>query len=1105
MKTRCLPCVCAQTILLLSAFAAGADVPLADPWRQPYAGEHATGKHVLALWTFDGKEPLADASAHKHALTLRGAATHADGRFGGCLESNPGRDAPHQAIVRNHPALSPGGPFTIEMWIRPRADFQTHGDCFLLDKKYVAPIDYQLILRSRDKTGLHVLEAALGFGSSSSSFHSRPFKLEPLKWRHVAFTYDAAGRGSFFLDGRPWGSQLVEGRKGVSPGSHNLVIGDRIGSYYHGFAGWIDQVRLCSGVREFRPLRAEMTSTRAVFLRMEKASVALAVTNLRAEPLGKARATLSLEGHAEQAVPLEGLGGGQTRQIDYALDTSLRPGEYELRVRVDLGDEPPLEEALRVRIVGRPCGGEFPVVMWGGYSPESLVQEMGRLKRIGFTHVLGLGADSTRIWEAGKVVQAGSDETVTGTRRALDEALANGIRLAASLSPASRFRGQDRFARIGPDGKPNNEAVCAAFGELEGFCYNVGASMARTYGDHPAFAAALLHTEVRDHARPCYHPHDLEALHKATGLDKPPPGAGRWGADYARLKNFPADRVVPDDHPVLAFSRWYWSEGDGWNRLNTALHRGLKSTGRRDLWTWHDPAVRVPSLYGSGGEADVISQWTYSYPDPIRIGLATDELLAMAGGAGSPQQVMKMTQVIWYRSQTAPQAKDGRIPATAADWEREQPDAPFITIAPMHLREAMWTKIARPIRGIMYHGWQSLVPCDGHSSYRCTNLQTQDELARLVREVIRPLGPTLLKVPAARPDVAFLESFASQMLARRGTWGWGGSWAGDAWHVLAWARLQSEIVYDQTIARRGLDGYRVLVACDCDVLSQTAARRIREFQQRGGLVIGDENLCPAIKPDIVLPLYKRTGRADADKAALLERAAGLRRQLDGRYRRAVDTSNPEVIPCLRAAGASDYVFLVNDRREYGQYVGRHGIVMENGLPSKATLRLARAGGHVYDLVRSRALPSRQEGDHLCVDVELGPCDGKLLLVAPRPIEQVRVEAPPELARGQRGRIVVTVADAEGKAIDAVVPIELAIRDSEGRLAEFSGYHAAVAGRLDVPLEIAPNDCCGVWQVEVRERASGRCSTAYVRVPPPPGEAPATRPAPTAADAVQPNG
>ena len=82
-----------------------------------------------------------------------------------------------------------------------------------------------------------------------------------------------------------------------------------------------------------------------------------------------------------------------------------------------------------------------------------------------------------------------------------------------------------------------------------------------------------------------------------------------------------------------------------------------------------------------------------------------------------------MTQVIWYRSQTAPQAKaDDPPPAYRARWEREQPDAPVITIAPMHLREAFWTKIARPIDGIMYHGWQSLVPCDGPSSYLAQDL-----------------------------------------------------------------------------------------------------------------------------------------------------------------------------------------------------------------------------------------------------------------------------------------------------------------------------------------------------------------------------------------------
>ncbi|MGD8238126.1 MAG: hypothetical protein PVH68_06205 [Armatimonadota bacterium] len=46
--------------------------------------------------------------------------------------------------------------------------------------------------------------------------------------------------------------------------------------------------------------------------------------------------------------------------------------------------------------------------------------------------------------------------------------------------------------------------------------------------------------------------------------------------------------------------------------------------------------------------------------------------------------------------------------------------------------------------------------------------------ARLVREVVEPLGPTLLRVRAVRSDVAMLESFAAQMFAGRGSWRPGG-------------------------------------------------------------------------------------------------------------------------------------------------------------------------------------------------------------------------------------------------------------------------------------------------------------------------------------------
>jgi hypothetical protein len=1099
-------------VLCRGAIAEEAAVPLCEPWEAEYAGQDATGKQTIALWPFRQGADTDDASGHGRRLKLEGAVISPKGRFGACLESFAGwpvEDKRHAAVVQNHPTLSPKGPFTIEFWISPKPELnKDYPDSFLIDKKYVAHDDYQLILGPADRNGSRVLRACLGFGVESSNWHSRPMQLAAGEWYHLAFTYDGEGTGSFYLNGLPWGSQLVAGRKAISPGKHPLSIGDRIGSYYHGFPGLIDQVRICDGVREFRRAKFERVSDRAAFVRNEpQATVRFRVTNLQRVPMAEAVARIALSGMTPKEAKLANLGPGQSMEIDYPVATDLRPDAYQLvaRLRMDKPTTYESEESFPVQIVARQAQ-RFPVVMWGIYGGVS--EETERLKRIGFTHVLGLGADVGAIWEAGKPIAASKPEAVAKTKKMLDEALANDLSVVASLSPGSSLRGKSEFSRVNRQGKPLDKDICALTPGLDKFCYNVGASVSQTYGQFPAFSGALAHTEVRDAAQPCFHAHDREAFRKYAGFDVPPEAGSRSGVDYAKLANFPADRVIPDNHPLYLYYRWYWKIGDGWNGLNTALVRGLKSTDRKDLWTWHDPAVRVASVYGSGGEVDVVSQWTYSYPDPIRIGVATDELLAMAGGvADHKQQVMKMTQIIWYRSQTAP------IPKKPADelsykarWEQEQPDAPFITIAPMHLREAFWTKIARPIKGIMYHGWQSLVPCSPLNAYRYTHPQTQHELARLVRQVVEPLGPTLLAVPGVKSDVAFLESFASQMFARRGTYGWCGGWGGDAYHVMLYAGLQPDIVFDETITQRGLDSYRVLVMTDCDVITQSIVQRIKQFQAQGGLIVGDERLAPAIKPDILLPSYKRTGRSKDDKAALVALAGQFRKQFDAKYARYVDSSNPEVIPYRRRWAKTDYVFVVNDQREYGEYVGQHGLVMENGLPSDTVVSIHRPAGFVYDLVHSRPVPARQDGGKLAVDLHLGPCDGGLYMVSERPVARVQIKAPDVVARGKQATCTIEVQDAEGRPLDAVVPLVVDIRDAEGRRAEFSGSYAAVDGKLALTLDIAPNDPSGIWQVEARELASGRTTVQTMRVLGPKDWPPAKKTLPKdAANPVQPNG
>jgi len=1069
-------------------------VQLRQPWESEYGGQDAVGRHVIALWSFTQGAEVEDASGHKHMLRLAGGKINPDGRFGSCLESfrgHPFEDRQHAAIAKNHPDLTPKGAFTVEMWIRPKPELNGYGQSFLLDKKYVSDNDYQLILSEANKSGRRTLRMSLGFGTTSEDYLSTPFKMEPNAWCHIAFTYDGAGTGAFYIDGTSMGKTHRAGRKGIQSGGHFLSIGDRIGSYYHGFPGFIDQVRIADGALEFRRVDLALRSDRSVFVRMEKVPpLRLAVTNLDREALAAVELELGIEGTPGRRLPLPKLDSGQTHVVDYEPDTTLRPDSYKFTARLTLPGPKPCEntESFALRIVPRPPPHRFPVLMWGVYTPQNVVKEIDRLKRIGFTHVLGLGADMGKIWKEGNACAPGDPETVAETKRALDLALANDMTLVAGLSPGSFLRGVDKYLRVNRAGKTyERKDICGLFPEIVTFCRNVGVSVSQAYSGFPAFQGALIHTEVRDDAQACFHEHDLAAYRRHAGADIPKEVTGKLGVHHEQIKEVLPSRVIPDDHPIYRYYQWFWKEGDGWNALNTAVHKGLKSAGRADFWTFHDPAVRVASVYGSGGGVDVLSHWTYTYPDPIRIAIATDELLAMAAGSSPPQGVMKMTQIIWYREQTAPRAKPGATTHPAvppARWELDQPEAPFITIAPMHLREAFWTKIARPIRGIMYHGWQSLVPCEPGGGYCFTNPQTQEELAGLIHRVVKPLGPMLLQVPGVKSDVAFLESFAAQVFAQRGTYGWGRGWGADAYLVMLYAHLQPEIVYDETITTRGLEGFRVLVMCDCDVITQAMLDRIKAFQQKGGLIIGDERLAPAVKPDILIRSYTRTGKAAEDKAALVARAAELRKQLDPRYARSVDASEADAIPYHRRYKSTDYVFLVNDRREFGTYVGQHGLVMENGVPTRATVSIRRRSGVVYDLLGRRGVSALPQGDALHLNnVDLGPCDGALFMITRQPIHAVRVTVPPEVGQGHSATCRVEVVDPQGQPVEAVVPVSVAVRDPEGRAAEFTGYFGMADGRLDIPLQIARNDLPGVWQIEAEERADGKTATAYFRVTP----------------------
>lgn len=834
-------------------------------------------------------------------------------------------------------------------------------------------------------------------------------------------------------------------------------------------------------------ITVDVPTRRTVYLRMEEpATASVTFSNVSGGPLTDVKARWGFDGFPARTKALGDLPIGGEHTVNVDVDTSLKPNAYRFRAGATAMKEgrpaTAAEAEVVLTIVSRPLPHRMPVVLRQSVPRVNL----SAIEEIGFTHSYIMLADHGKIeWKDGVPAYSIDPATVARRRAVLDQFLAHGLTALIPMNVLSWIRDDahmGKYQRIDRSGSPySRKYPCLLFNELQGLGYSVGASLARNFSDHPAVQGACVGIggEERDGTNLCFHEHDRSAFRRFAGFDVPEKAVLKQGLPWWRVPGFPANRVLPDKDPLLTYYRWFWKDGDGGNAFCSSIQKGLDSDGRKGFWTFVDPAIRVPSLWGSGGDLAGLSHWTYTNPDPLKMGLTTDELFAMASGHEPAQQVMKMTQLFWYRSLTAP--KLNKDVAKRAPWEKEQPDAEFITIAPDHLREALWLKLSRPIAGIMYHGWESVMGGGREMAYRSTNPQTRPVLTQVLRDVVRPYGSMLLQLPDWPARVGLLESFCSQVLAQRRAHGWASGWGCDVHLILQWAHLQPRVLYEESVVRDGLDDLKVLVMPSCDVLPGSVVEKVLSFQKRGGIVVADENLTPAIVPDIVMRSYQRTRIADQDKAALVRKAAALREQLDVLYLDPADASTPDVIVRLRRYRSADYLFAINDKRTYGDYVGHHRLVMEKGSPVWATLRLARRTGFVYDLVAHRQVSAARAEGSLQWKTALGPGEGRLYLVTNQPIASIGIQGPAAGARGSAASFTISALDPAGEPVSALLPFHVEVLDAENKPSEFSGYYGVRDGVLSLTLDVASNDAPGAWTIRVTDLASGKAATATLQV------------------------
>ena len=771
--------------------------------------------------------------------------------------------------------------------------------------------------------------------------------------------------------------------------------------------------------------------------------------------------------------------------VGVPVETRLACGRYVLDVvsSVSWRDGGASVFTQRVGIAVGPVFAErMPVVMWGVDGYDEAVGDFG------FTH----GLDR---FSGVQSLDCGDTDDERRLVGLLDRAMGAGIKMMKAQSvlypegeDPSRYHRAARGGGRTPHKFPQPEV---SHPDMLDYAVRIARLEHSIMSGHPAFGGVLPCSEWRDRTFPSFNTEHLR-YERETGLKVPPEVSNKKLDPRIAERLFP-DGVVPDEHPILSYYRWFWRGGDGWPGYVGAIADVYSGEKGRDFFTFWDPAVRCPPIWGSGGSVQALSHWVYAQPEPMNVAGPAEEVIAMADGRRG-QLPMIMTQLICYRAQLAP--KSVRV-APLPEWMKRIPEATFPTIPADALQEALWSMIAKPVKGVMFYGWGNIYDT-GSTRYAYTSPDTARTLRHLLKNVVAPLGPTLKHLGRETPQVAVLESFTSAALGGPGSWGW----RSPAITFMQCAGLDPRVIYEDTIARDGFGPTKLLYAPDCMFLSASTVKAVREFQRNGGILVADGRLLKALEADIEVPImaYAAPPKTDSDeemeritgkrvntaarahtmgqKQKMLEAVGVLRARLSEKcgYRPVADRSNPDIAVYSRAHEGVRYLFAVNDRRTFGDYVGQWGLTMDKGMPCEGTVSLADVAdgvGAVYELSRGGEIGfSRSEDSRIVVPLKFDTNDGRMLVFLPRRIADVEVETSKDVCAGEDIHVTMRIKDESGSNVPALLPVEIRISDASGRELDGAGYACASNGVCRLSVKTNINDPRGGYSVVCRDRASG---------------------------------
>ena len=585
--------------------------------------------------------------------------------------------------------------------------------------------------------------------------------------------------------------------------------------------------------------------------------------------------------------------------------------------------------------------------------------------------------------------------------------------------------------------------------------------------DYPAINRILLDSEVENFLELSYGKKDIDLARKELGFEPPMSETADMELDGTRGRVVSLPKSIKAKTPAVfplsdknyRFMLWYWERGTGDNLIRAEAAKIIKKY-RPDILIHHDPYRDVPLSSRMLG-MDAPGTWFYCHPDAGETFMAVESQLSSCRAGGRPEKFI-LDPSLWLYSM--------RIGPARNLWAGVQPANIYLTA--LHLGFA-----AKP-EAIEIYDLNFLLPT---STPQFREKHIRAEVSNFAKNIVKPLWSATRHLDREQPRTALMLSFSTQIFNRSYWGGYGNSQANAILNLFWKANIPTAIITEEAVRNGELAKYDRILLYRTSHLPQDVFDAIKKFAAKGGKVLTEPDspwskLIPGaisypIETDkLTKTTYYQIMRKDGFTADVVyaeqqKYAKDLRKfRPDGLT--FADSNSTELYIRTLQSGDCKYVFLMNDKRTFGDYFGKkYKAVFDAGLPLTAEVSL-KTNGAVYEFP-ARKKHTLKNGK---LTLDFKPTEGKILVIYPEAVAAVKVENTPSFSAGKPALFEISVLNSKQNKLKGIQPIRVVLTKPNGKKIE--QFISAVNGTAEYTYLPGDKELKGKWKLEVTEMASG---------------------------------